>query len=357
MNELERRILDVLSREIGNPMSISGLAQKIQDIFGSGDYKNTNVAINHMHKNKLINLEQSGKSYMTSLNFENYPLIDLLAEMELGRKQNFLTGRQELQMLMLEIDTYLRPIPLLRSIIMLNPERNSKLNRIELILHIGKTDDKKLITDNTLAIHLIIETLQKMHNIKIDYLMMEDDILLNLLRSNEANPIREMMHNKIVIFNPQYFWGEIRDTIRNGIKITIEETETSPAKISEQDLVYGLARFGYKEMGPQIKQGRMICIEYIIASLFFHKDARRREAIPILLAKNIDRTNYYILLFLARKYGFEGKMLGILKSLRNLAAHGDLLGEPIRLLEAMKIEEIKADSKSMKEKLRLYNVT
>ncbi|MHB8602610.1 MAG: hypothetical protein ACYC6W_10305 [Nitrosotalea sp.] len=356
MNELEHRILDILSREIGNPMSISGLAKKIQNVFGSGDYKNINVAINNMHKNKLINLEQSGKSYITSLNFENYFLIDLLAEMELGRKQNFLTDRQELQMLMLEIDTYLRPIPLLRSITMVNPERNSRLNRIELVINMGKTDDIKLINENTLAIHLIIDTLQKMHNIKIDCMIIHYNIFLNLLKANEANPIREMMYDKIVIFNPQYFWSEIRDTIQNGIKVITEEIETSPAKISESDRVYGLARFGYKEIGPQIKQGKMICIEYIIASLFFHKDVRRREAIPIILAKNIDKIDYDILLFLAHKYKFEGKMLGILKSLRNIIPHGDLLGNSIRLLEATRIEETKADSKAMREKLRLYNV-
>jgi hypothetical protein len=33
------------------------------------------------------------------------------------------------------------------------------------------------------------------------------------------------------------------------------------------------------------------------------------------------------------------------------------LAEPIRLPEARKIEEIKANAKSRKEKLRLYNVT
>jgi hypothetical protein len=33
------------------------------------------------------------------------------------------------------------------------------------------------------------------------------------------------------------------------------------------------------------------------------------------------------------------------------------IDEPIRLLEAMKIEEIKANAKVMKEKLKLYNVT
>jgi hypothetical protein len=81
------------------------------------------------------------------------------------------------------------------------------------------------------------------------------------------------------------------------------------------------------------------------------------DAIPIILAKNSKKISYDLLLFLARRYDFEGRILGILKALRNLVAHGMAnIDEPIRLLEAMKIEEIKANTKSMKEKLRLYNV-
>jgi hypothetical protein len=142
-----------------------------------------------------------------------------------------------------------------------------------------------------------------------------------------------------------------------GTKIIVEENETHPAKISGENLVFNLARFGYTEFGPKLEQGRPICMEYIISAIMFHKDARRMDAIPIILAKNSKKANYGLLLFLARKYDFEGKMLGILKALRNLVAHGMAnIDEPIRLLEAMKIEEIKANTKSMKEKLRLYNV-
>ena len=109
--------------------------------------------------------------------------------------------------------------------------------------------------------------------------------------------------------------------------------------------------------GPKIKQGKLICIEYIINAIMFQNDARRMDAIPVILAKNSDKTNYDLLLFLTRKYDFGGKILGILRALRNLVVHGMTeINEPIRLLEAMKIEEIKVNEKSMKEKLRLYNV-
>lgn len=90
----------------------------------------------------------------------------------------------------------------------------------------------------------------------------------------------------------------------------------------------------------------------------FHKDARRIDAIAIILAKNTKKTNYDLLLFISRKYDFAEKMLGILKSLRNLVAHIKIeVEEPIRLLNAMNIEEIKADEKKMRDRLNLYHVT
>ena len=166
-----------------------------------------------------------------------------------------------------------------------------------------------------------------------------------------------MLHNKIAILHPQDFWLAIKNTTEQGVRTSSIQHETSPAKISEEDLVFNLARFGYAEIGTTVKQGNLFCIEYVISSIMFHGDARRIDAIAVIIAKN-SRMSYDLLLFLARKYGFCGKILGMLRALRNLVAHAmKAADEPIRLLEAMKIEETKEDTKNIKEKLRLYNVT
>lgn len=355
--ETEFRILDVLSREIGNSLSINKIAEKVKTVYGSGDYKNIYVAMNNMARNKVVKLEPTGNTSIASINFENYMIIDLLSELELKKKQDFLKNRQEMQMLMMEIDTYLHSFLLIKSISFMNPEKNTKLNKAELFIHLRKTD-RKSMEETKRGIHAIIDTLQKIHNIRIDYMVLEDKMFLNLLRSNEHNPAKEMLSNKIVIFNPQDFWFEIKKAMEAGIKIIAEESETNPAKTSEADLVFNLTRFGYTELGPQVKQGKLICIEYVINAIMFQNDARRIDAIPVILAKNSDKTNYDLLLFLARKYGFGGKILGILKVMRNLVVHGmAMINEPIRLLEAMKMEEVKANEKSIQEKLKLYNVT
>lgn len=357
MIEQEFRILGVLSMKIGSHMSIRQLVDRIQTIYKTGDYKNVYSTIKEMEKEKTIVLEHAGKSSVAKLNFENYLIIDLLAEMELKKKQDFLRGKQEMQMLMMEMDTHLHNMPFVKSISLMNPERNTKLNKAEIMFHLKPTS-RKSTEEAKIEINSIIASLQRMHNIKMDYLILDDETFLSLLKSNENNPVREMLHNKIAVLYPQGFWMSIRGEILRGTTIVAEEKEIHPAKISEEDLIFNLARFGYTELGPNLEQGKPICIEYIISAIMFSKDARRMDAIPIILAKNSKKTSYDLMLFLARKYGFEGKILGILKALRNLVAHGLAnIDEPIRLLEAMKIEEIKANTKSMKEKLRLYNVT
>lgn len=356
MDEATYRILDILSRSIGTSLSINELTGKIENTYGGAYYANINEKIHDLAKDGVIVLSKAGRSSLVSINFNNYLIIDLLAEMELRRKQFFLQGRQEMQMLMMEIDTYLHSFLLIKSISLMNPERNTKLNKVELLIHLRRTERDK-VEESKIGIHIILDNLQKIHNIRIDYMVLEDKMFLNLLKSNEINPAREMLSNKIVILNPQDFWLEIKNA-GEGIKMIPAENETNPAKISEDDTVFNLARFGYTEFGPTVKQGRFICIEYIITAIMFQNDARRIDAVPVILAKNSDKTNYDLLLFLARKYGFGGKILGILKALRNLVAHGmKVIVEPIKLLEAMKIEEIKADQKSIKEKLKLYNVT
>lgn len=354
MDEATYRILDILSRNLGKPISIHELTSKIQEAYGGAYYANIHQKIGQLSKENIVALLRAGRSSLVSLNFENYLLIDLLAEMELKRKRDFVSGKKEMQMLVMEMETLVYNMPFIKSVSLMSPQRNAKLNKAELLFCINKSD-RKSTEETKISINTIAANLQKAYNIRIDYFILEDENFVDLLRSSESNPAKEMLHNKISAWHPQDYWMSIRNAIRSGMKIIAEESQTNPAKITEEDLVFNLARFGYVEMGPKIRQGRLVCIEYIIAAIMFQNDARRMDAIPVILAKN--SANYGLVLFLARKYDFEGKILGILKALRDLIVHGMAnIDEPIRLLEAMKIKEIRADKKSIREKLRLYNV-
>src|SRR6185437_12266779 len=101
----------------------------------------------------------------------------------------------------------------------------------------------------------------------------------------------------------------------------------------------------------KIKEGKQICIEYTIAALMSSKDSRRMDAITVILAKNTKSTDYDLLLFISRKYEFAERILGIMKSLRNLVAQTKtMVEEPKKLPDGIEIEEIKADEKRMKER-------
>ncbi len=357
MNEATYRILDILSRRLGIPMSINEITKNIGEIHGGAYYANTYEKIKELDREGILTLTKTGRSSMVSFNFDNYMIIDMLAEIELRRKHDFLKGKQEMQMLMLETDTHLRSVPLVSHVLLMYPEKNTKLNKAEMLIHLKESNDKKAVEGTKIQIHATAETLQRTRNVRVDYLALENGTFLDLLKSNEHNAVREMLHDKIAILHPQDFWLEVKSATEEGIKFSAISHETNPAKISEEDIAFNLARFGYTELGSKVKQGNLFCIEYVISSIMFHDDARRIDAIPVIIAKN-PKISYDLLLFLARKYGFGGKMLGILRTLRNLVTHGiKAVDEPIRLLEAIGMEEVRANSKSIKEKLRLYNVT
>ena len=357
MDEATYKILDILSRRLGIPMSINEITKNIDEIHEGAYYANTHKKIKELDREEILTLTKAGRSSLVSLNFNNYMIIGMLAEMELRRKHDFLKGKQEMQMLMLETDTYLRSVPLISHILLMYPEKNTRLNKAEMLIHLKESDDKKALEGTKIQIHAMAEILRQTCNVRVDYLALENGVFVDLLRSNECNTVREMLHDKIAILHPQDFWLEVKNVTGKGIKISAISHETSPAKISEEDIVFNLARLGYTEIGSKVRQGKPFCIEYVISSIMFHNDARRIDAVPVIIAKN-PKISYDLLLFLARKCGFGGRMLGILRTLRDLAAHEmKTADEPIRLLEAMRTKEVKADAKSIKEKLRLYNIT
>jgi hypothetical protein len=352
MDETTFRILDTLSRELGRDISINELTSKIAAKYGSAYYANIYKKLSALNKEGIILTARTGKSSIASLNFKNYLLIDLLTEMELKKKQEFIGGKQELQMLLLEIDTYCSDLPFTKSISLINPERNAKLNRVELLIVLKSSQQESESQNTMFAMKKILSSLQSIRSIKIDYLISTKTEFLNLLRSNEINPLKEMLFDQIAFLFPQAFWIEIKSILEEGIQIRFSEEETNPAKISESDLIYNLARFGYKEIGPEIREGERICIECIIASILMKGDARRRDAIPIILVKN--RANYSLLIFLAQKYGLLGKLLGLLRTLHKIKPIPEVQ-QAIGTLEAMNVKEVKADEKSIKSKMRLYN--
>jgi hypothetical protein len=361
MKDTEFKILDILSREIGNPISIRKLNEKISNIHGSSHYPAIYSTTQELTEKKILNIDKYGKSSIASLNFDNSLLIDSLAQVELINKIQFLEDKKDWQTLVLQINGYLKDISIIRSIIIVRPKIYAKLNRLELFILLRDTLD--FGTKELKDIKKIMELLQRVHNIRIDHLLIDEKSFEHLLRYEDSNPIKEIMSDKIVIFYPQTFWTMIKNIIDKGIRIKVEEKSISLTKISDSDVVFNLARFGYKEMGTTIIPGEPIGIEYIVTSILLKKDnIRRLEAIPIILAKNNEKINYSLLVFLASKFKVIRQLYNILKVLDAFKPAKEVQDVMNEIKDTM-IHKVKTDQqaielslKDMEKKMRLYNV-
>lgn len=366
MDETSFKILETLSREVGRETSISQLTERVGELYGSAYYANIYKKLRQLEKDKIIRLDKVGNTTIVSLNFRDYWIADVLAQVEIMKKQRFLQEHIELQKLFHNIETTYdwlwedyrekfedsdRAPPFIRSISAIRPDKNAMLNRLELLVLLRGPGADRI---QAAAARLPIQALQG--PMKIDALVLTETEFLEMLSSGEANPAKEMLHDKIAFFGPQNFWHAVRSAAEKGTALRAEQEETVPARISERDLVYNMARFGYKEMGSKITAGRDICLEYVIAGMIAQGDARRMEAVPVLLSKN--RTNYDTLIFLSQKFRFSERLLGLLEVLAEVAPKEHerrKLQSVAKELGEMKIKPAPVDKESIIEKLRLYN--
>jgi len=346
------RILDTISTYLGKSLSINQLTEKIREIYGTAYYANIYKRLHELETQGILNLSKSGKSSIAELNFSNYLLVDFLAEIEVKKKIELLERRAFLQMFLKEMDGYFSHSSSIKSILSADLERNLNLNKMEFLCLLRRSTQESRIQDETAEIYRRFGRLQGKHNLRIDSLILDESGFHVLLESNEINPLKEILFRKTVLFCPQAFWSEISEISEKGIEIRTEETSVRPAEIPEIDLTYNLARFGYKDFGSRIGQGKRICIEYIITSLLMQDDARRIVAIPIIIAKN--NVNSNVLIFLSQKFGVSGKLLGILKILADIKPTEEI-NRTISLFESLNVKEIEADKSSILEKMRLYN--
>jgi len=342
------RVLDTLSSNIGDSVSINQLTERIRKNYGTAYYANIYQKLQKLKKEGLLSLDLIGRSTNVKLNFQNYLLIDTLAEMEIEKKKNFLTKRNEQLLFLTEIDKLLNDTCTIRSISSINPTKNIKLNKTELLFLLRKTPEYH---NETLQLYKEMLKLQNKYNLKINSLIIDSDDFYDLLTSDEINPLREALSEKTTFFCPQAFWSEIKQ-VAEKTEIKTISTETKPASISDLDLTYNLNRFGYKEFGLQIAKGRKFCIEYITTAILLQEDARLIEAIPIILAKNKFKSN--MLAFLSQKFETSGKLLGLLKILRTIKPTRETT-DTIDFLETFNEKEIPADEESILQKMRLYN--
>jgi len=316
--------------------------------YGSAYYANIYEKLQDLKEHGLLNLEPIGRSSSIKLNFENYLLIDTLSAMEIEKKIEFLSKKANLFPFFSEMDKSLSEKCPIKSISAINPQKNIKLNRIELLSILNKTTD---YIDQTIELQKATLNLQRKYNLKINNLTIDTNDLLDLLASDEINPVREALSQQIVLYNPQAFWRQIKETARKN-QIRTLHTETKPLSIPESDLNFNLNRFGYSEFGTGFVAGKRFCIEYVVVALLLREEARGIDATAVILAKNNFNSN--LLTFLSQKYEVSPRLLGILIVLQQTCPKPEV-DNTVRILKAISSKELPADEVSIRQKLELYN--
>jgi hypothetical protein len=337
------QILDLLSSNIGNSLSINQLTKQIKDTYGSAHYANIYQKLQELKNEGLLTIDPVGKSSNPKLNFQSYLLIDKLAEMELEKKIAFLENRANLFPFLSDLDR-VTSNQAIKSIIAINPLRNIKLNSIELFFLLTNSDDQAIEHQKQM------EKMQSKYNIKISSIFLTEKSFSNFCTSDEINPLREGLSNQINLFGPQAFWREIKQVSEHGQLQTLTSL-TKPADISETDLTYNLNRFGYREFGTHLVEGKKFCIEYITTALLLQEEARKLDAIAVILIKNSFSSD--LLVFLSQKFEATAKLAAILKTLEQIP--NPEIAKTIHILNSINTQEYHIDRNSIQEQLRTYN--
>jgi DNA-binding transcriptional ArsR family regulator len=347
LNGTEFRILDAMSRRVSNPVSIRQLTSEMEES-GPAYYPNIYRALASLEKEGIVTMEKQGKASIPALNFANYLLLDTLTEMELQKKREFLRKWPDTWGLFESLERELGDLASVGSILLLDPERNAKLNRAEPLVLMEEKE-----TAQESKAQKVTHEIGTRLNVRVEPLVVAGSELIERLRSPERNPFKEMIPDMVVLHMPQEFWRLIRNAVVQGVRIRFDLDRTNPSKISEKDLVHNFAKLGYKEFGSEADGGQDFSVEYIISSVLLGEDKRRIAAVPVLLAKN--KVDYSLLVFLSQKYGFAEKLLGALVALIKVAPSR----ESERAVAAMSgggVIPAKMDEPHVRKALRLYGI-
>ena len=308
MDSTTLKILNALSSEYYRDISINELTNHINDLYGRAYYKNIYDKIQYLSGQKIISISSIGRASIIKLNFSNYFMPDYLAEVEASSKRSFLEKRIEFQKLLEELESIASGYAHTACILLIDPEKNARLNKAEFLFllndplpfkEIRQSSEittieefkgeklEKILQKEIGKIHSLLQMLQMKYNVKISCLALSKREFFEIITSAEESPLNEMLANKIAFFRPQDFWLAIKQAYGKGIEFKAAPKESDLHKLTEKELGFNLSRFGYTEMGSKIEETRIICLESIISAILIQKDARKTEAIPALLAKNL----------------------------------------------------------------------
>lgn len=335
MNEHEFRVLDALVRNPDGRMSINELDRWVSRRYNLRKaYKNTRHTVLRLRLENVLSTKSRGKSTMTGLNFGSPLLAGELAIFEIEKKRRFLTANPDFNGVLWELEKKLDAVA--DFAILSDPERS----RIT-----GSWDALLAVRDESAA-DRVVGNFEKMHNIRINQLVLMPREFESSMTSEEGNPAKAFLAGeRMVLLNPERFWRTVCSMKERGLEIKLENLP-NPTKLKDEAILANMSIFGYPLRSPSAKKPseaglEKIALESLIAAIVFKGgDARLIEAIPILLAKNPVNQRY--LFFMAKKYGMINKVGFLLEASEEL-----IVSDRRKIMEIgralMKYRKLKSD--------------
>ena len=231
MYEITSRILDILSREIENSLSISEITRRIEKIYGSAYYVNIYDKIKILAKEKFVTLSSQGNSSLVGLNFENYLLIDLLANMEIGKKLDLLEKQKKLYNVFHDLAVYIND-QVVKEILIIKPNMKSKSDSMELLILLQNSKKKDHVKEKH-AISTTINFLQEIHKIQINCFFLEEERFLELLNSKQSDITKDIFSDKIVLFHPTKFWMDVKNAMQGKLVQRWDKTDSTTTILTD----------------------------------------------------------------------------------------------------------------------------
>jgi len=339
MNNEEIKILKYLSDKLGTGGNISEMLKYIKEKYSKAYYPNIYKATKSLAKKEIIKTTTEGKNKIISLNRENPFTKYYMAEIEDHKSSEIKIFRELLNDLL-----YLPEKFNIFSMASLETERHLALNRIELLILVKNHDED----------HDLIESLLKLesdYNIGIDPIILTLNEFINIMKSDELTPLKDLILDRYILYNSTGFWDLI---IRYNINSKYKKLNKYPQEMTEEELAYNYNRFGFK-LHEKLTEENKISIEAIIFAMSINDEPRIKYGSIVLLKKNIDKINLPYLFYIYKRYEELGRLRSMILSLNELKLLK--IDEKIKqYLELMKEDQnIKFDLNMIKRYIELYD--
>lgn len=300
--ETGKRLLHVLARNFGRPLTVQELSDQTKDLYGKGFYANTYRELQAMREANLIRWETKGRSAIIQLDPSSPTLADYLAQLEAWKRIKLFEERPDAAPTLDAIRSELLDRPGTEAAWLLDAARSIRLNRFLILL----------ITDGPDVDHP--RPLSRT-DARIEAMANKPQAFLGHLAKPGDTPLRNLFTNAIPLLGGTRTWTRILLAARGGSPIWLA---ADPPRPTDDDITRSLAHYGYEEFGRTTTTGPVLPIETLAMELLRTEDARRRRALPAVLSKTEFDPN--LLAFLARVEGLQKRLADAIGAKNTTAA-------------------------------------